>query len=637
MISASETVKNILDQNSTLNLGSGCTIEYNMNQMVDGITVTNNGTEVLPFKTLFPVSSVIKPFRPFGAGIKYAISGDVTSGTYRSPKTTTYPIDYRSYYPGSNNLYKYWISAKGGSADITVSYPKTILANKIVVKFELAHSTTSLWTIYGNGSQIAQGSSVTPFTTSGTKNYNAGVVTIYYNGSTWSTTEPATLAAPVSLTTLRLTAAAVSGKYIGVIEIAPCWQVDLTSRLASFSINKESSSSAEDILPVGYVSANSLSMELISYETSRTIKDFLKTLTFSSSSIYMYKNAKISPYYKIYHSAGSLSDSRGTYDKIIQGDFYLDRWSTSEFGEVSLTALDGAKILQEAISPSILCEGYSATAILRRLLDAIGFTNYKFNLKATETSVFSPKYWWSEDTKTVWQAIQEICRDSQMIAMFDENNILQFYTRDYIFDTTRSTDWTFRSSPESTSLANIIDFNRNNLPSVNKINVVWRTFVTSNYTGDSQPLWKSGNSYMSASALEPPGLLSTDLPVVDANGNYITKVYVKLSSINTFEQQSDQSLYEYSGYLVIDSEIIEYDAIEFDYKDLTGAPQFVDITSESDTLKYRGLALPGSNNYKPSGRYRVKTRGAFNTKVSSHYADPQDVLDGWDKYEVVWK
>ncbi len=87
--------------------------------------------------------------------------------------------------------------------------------------------------------------------------------------------------------------------------------------------------------------------------------------------------------------------------------------------------MDGAKVLQEAISPSILCEGYSSTAILRRLLDAVGFTNYNFNLAAADTSVFSPKYWWSDDTKTVWQSIQELCRDSQMIATFDENNVLQ--------------------------------------------------------------------------------------------------------------------------------------------------------------------------------------------------------------------
>ena len=216
---------------------------------------------------------------------------------------------------------------------------------------------------------------------------------------------------------------------------------------------------------------------------------------------------------------------------------------------------------------------------------------------------------------------------------------MQIYTRDYIFNAGRSTDWTFRSSPESTSLANIIDFNRNNLPSVNKINVVWRTFVTSNYTGDSQPLWKSGNSYMSASALMAD-LLSTDLPVVNSSGEYTTKVYVKLAPINTYEQQSDQALYEYSGYLVIDSEIIEYDAIEFNYMPLDGSSlQPVDIASESDTLKYRALALPGldKKNFFPSGRYRVKTRGAFNTKVDRHNGTESSTIDGWDEYEVVWK
>ena len=73
---------------------------------------------------------------------------------------------------------------------------------------------------------------------------------------------------------------------------------------------------------------------------------------------------------------------------------------------------------------------------------------------------------------------------------------------------------------------------------------------------------------------------------------------------------------------------------------LDGSPlQPVDITSESDALKYRGLAMPGldKQNFFPSGRYRVKTRGAFNTRVDSHYADPQDIIDGWNGYEVFWK
>ena len=34
------TVKNIVEQNTTIESNVGCTIEYNMNSMVDNITVT---------------------------------------------------------------------------------------------------------------------------------------------------------------------------------------------------------------------------------------------------------------------------------------------------------------------------------------------------------------------------------------------------------------------------------------------------------------------------------------------------------------------------------------------------------------------------------------------------------------------
>jgi hypothetical protein len=47
--------------------------------------------------------------------------------------------------------------------------------------------------------------------------------------------------------------------------------------------------------------------------------------------------------------------------------------------------------------------------------------------------------------------------------------------------------------------------------------------------------------------------------------------------------------------------------------------------------------LPGVKNYIKSGRYRVKTRGALNTKVDNHYAQAQNIIDGWTGYEVVWK
>ncbi len=417
----------------------------------------------------------------------------------------------------------------------------------------------------------------------------------------------------------------VTNKYIGLIELSPRWVLDISDRVIDISISKEASSSSDDILPVGYVSANSLSMSLVSYEDSRQVVSFDKTMTFDSTKTYLYKMVQVAPYFKIYHAAGTLSDSRGAYDKVNQGSFYLDTWSIEEFGDISLSALDGAKILQETIAPSIVCQGYSTPAIIRTLLDNIGFTNYNFNMSGTESSLFSPRFWWTDDQRTVWEAIQQICRDSQMVALFDENNILQFYTRENIFNYSASTDWSFRYASSGSNLPNIVSLDKKDLSSANQVKVLWNSVTTNEYIGNAQPLWKSSNTYMGALSLEQ-NLLSTA-----GAGQYIS-----LKAVVTNEYTQSQILNEYSGYLAIDSEIIEYDAIQYDYIDLTGTRQSVDITNQSDALKWLGLALPGASNYQPNGKYRIKTRGAFDTTIENHYATAQQTIGAWAGYDVEW-
>ncbi len=630
MISASPELKTVLEQDTTLVINSGCTLEYNMNSLVDNIALTgaqinrvdSAGNAYQPFKKLFPIDSVVKPVRPVKSGIKYAIVGDVSSNSYRNPKSVTYPLDYRMYYPGIETAYKYYLSDKGIGLDVTATYPKSILTNKIIVRFELSHSTPSTWTIYANGTSISTG------TSSAIKafgNPDAGTLTIYWNGTSWSTTEPSTPSSPVSITSLRLVTGGVTNKYIGLIELSPRWVLDISDRVIDISISKEASSSSDDILPVGYVSANSLSMSLVSYEDSRQVVSFDKTMTFDSTKTYLYKMVQVAPYFKIYHAAGTLSDSRGAYDKVNQGSFYLDTWSIEEFGDISLSALDGAKILQETIAPSIVCQGYSTPAIIRTLLDNIGFTNYNFNMSGTESSLFSPRFWWTDDQRTVWEAIQQICRDSQMVALFDENNILQFYTRENIFNYSGSTDWSFRYSSSGSNLPNIVSLDKKDLSSANQVKVLWNSVTTNEYIGNAQPLWKSSNTYMGALSLEQ-NLLSTA-----GAGQYIS-----LKAVVTNEYTQSQILNEYSGYLAIDSEIIEYDAIQYDYIDLTGTRQSVDITNQSDALKWLGLALPGASNYQPNGKYRIKTRGAFDTTIENHYATAQQTIGAWAGYDVEW-
>ncbi len=628
MIDSSPELKTVLEQDTTLSINSGCTIEYNLNSLVDNITLSgaeisridSAGNFYQPFKKLFPIDSIVKPVRPTKAGIKYAIVGDVSASSYRNPKSVTYPLNYRTYYPGAETAYKYYVSDKNVGLDVTATYPKAILSNKIVVRFELSHSTPATWTIYANGSSIVTGTSAN---IKAFGNVDAGTLIVYWNGTSWSTTEPATYAAPVSITSLRLMTGAVTNQYVGLIELSPRWIIDISDRVVDMSISKEASSSSEDILPVGYVSANSLSMSLVSYEDARQVVSFDKSMTFDSTKTYMYKMAQISPYFKIYHAAGNLSDSKGAYEKIKQGVFYLDTWSIAEFGEVSLTALDGAKILQETIAPGIVCKDYSTPAIIRTLLDNVGFTNYNFNITGTESSLFSPRFWWTDDQRTVWESIQQLCRDSQMVASFDENNVLQFYTRENVFNYSSSADWNFRYAASGNNLPNILSLDKQDLSSANQVKVLWNSVTTNEYVGNAQPLWKSGNSFMGALSLEQP------LPATSGAGSYVS-----LKMVVTDERQQNVALNTFSGYLVIDSEIIEYDAIQYDYVDLNGSRQSVDVTSQSDSLKWLGLSMPGANNYQPNGKYRIKTRGAFNTQVADHFATAQQIINSWSGYDV---
>jgi hypothetical protein len=633
-------VKTLLEQNTTIKTNIGCTIEYNMNSMVDNITVTGSdysppdGSK--PYKKLFPASSVIKPFRPIGAGVKYGVFGDVDLNTWKDPKNIDYPLSYRTYYTGSDTYYKYWLSARGSGASITITYPQAILTNKIVVRFEISHSIPSTWTISKEGGAVlATGTSanIKPFTTSGTKNYDAGTLTIYYNGTTWTTTEPSTLSTPVSISSLSLSTSGASGLHVGVIELSPRWAADISSHIVDFSLAQESSTSPDDILPVGKVSANSMSAALVSYESPRKILSYEKGTAFNSAYLYMYKNAELNPYIKVYYSGAPLSDSQGNYEKIKQGTFYINNWTTSEFGEINLDALDGAKILQDIISPGLVCKDTSAIGIIRKLLDNVGFTNYNINYKTdltgkiTDNSILSPIYWWTDDSKNVWSCIQEICRDSQMVATFDEKNILQFYTRDYLFSQT-DPHWNLKYSKDGSILPNIISLQKRDLPAANQVKVLWNPTTASEFLGSAQPLWKSGSAYLGAYSLNTP------LSSTSSAGEWIS-----LSPI-TVNQQTSQILYSYSGYLVIDSEIIEYDAIEYQYINKLGTITKLPIEKNSDLQKFANdvsLLIPANKAYGQTGRVRIKSRGAFGTTPALHTAAGSGATSGWTGYNNIFK
>jgi hypothetical protein len=363
----------------------------------------------------------------------------------------------------------------------------------------------------------------------------------------------------------------------------------------------------------------------------------------------MIKYAEVKPHIKVFHSNGSITSGSDKYDKVEQGTYYVDNWSISEYGDVRLVALDSAKYLMETFCPDILCEDYPVTAILRRLLDSIGFTDYNFNLKTPDTSIPLINYWWTEDNQTVWEAIQILCRDIQMNAFFDDDGTLQFYSRDYIYDSTRSPTWSFYNEAEGSALPNIISFSQDEIASGNQVKVIWKTPLKSNYVQSSGPIWESPTTFLSAGGLKYP--IQANSAVADLNNLTNATTYpglqIETKTIDNYSQY--QSIFNFNGYLLIDSEIFEFDALQYQYvakEDSSSTPTWIPvwIESQSDVSKYRYLSKPGFQDptkpetayFKPTNRVRVKLRGALGTTAAFHSATAADTLDEWTGRTITW-
>ena len=622
-------------------MANGCHLEYNMNDLILETAVTapegvitasltapasQGGYTYKPFEKLFPITSIIDPRRPKVAGIQYMILGDpsvsvnvaasgvASANTYASAKE----FSKRLYFSGIKTAYKYWVTPKASgmllsNCVLSVSYPalKTAATNKIVVKFETSHSKPTSWTV-----KLVNLAGAESLIYTGTTCPDSGIVNLYYNGTSWSTTEPTTISEGVNLSGLKLqiNSIDISGGYLGVIEISARLVKDVTDSLESFDISQNSSDSITGLVPVGDVTANSLRMSLNSYDKSYEHYD--KSNSFNKAKLNLYKNIIIKPFVTI------------ESEKVNLGTFYLDSYDVDEFGEVAINALDGARELQYIKPPDIVTKDMSSVAIIRRMLDSVGFTNYKFNIAASDNSVVTPFYWYTDPQKTVWQHIQDLCKDTQMIAVFDNNDILQFYPRGYIFDKTKNPALSFRyNSTADGKLANISSISIENVPTVKAIKVMYSPQTTSNYDGDGDKIYTSPVVLLGAAALVE------DLPAVAAAQVDAPLGVIKLSPVQI--SGSAGKLYSYTGYLVLEKEIIEYDAIKYNYEPLppiSGQPTVSKwITSDSDIQANQAIAKP--NSFMPTGEYRIKKRNAFdivkNNEDLIHKTETESMKDKW--------
>ena len=541
------------------------------------------------------------------------------------------------------------------SATATLSKAtKYAIGNKIVATFNKYHYKPSVCNITIKTKNPTAGQADTTTSKTSLAIPASGILELYFDGSSWTTTapsEPLSFGTGQYISEMTVSATGASGKFIGLVEFALIYKKDISSDVVSFSETKDSSSDNMDILPVGTVTANNLSVDLVNYSgnTSAYVPYDL-TSNIDIDHIYLYRNVKLIPYIKFYDSSGPITKAGepNNYYKISPGHYYISDYKIGTYGEISINALDASKYLAEKIAPDMLLENYPATGVIRSLLDSVGFIDYNINVvtsgsSVTDTSIPFLSAWWTDGSKTVWQCIQEICQDMQINAIFDSNNILQFYTRDYMYSTSKNIDWTFYYEKTGSALANIISFDQQQIQSANQVKVKWSSPLSSRYAGSSSSLWTSPITFLSAGGL----LASIEADSSPEN----TNLMITLDTIDRYS--INQSLYSFSGYLLIDSEIIEYDAIQYkcDLETPIGGQSTIYpwMESAADINKYRSLSKSGYADvtkpsetayFKPTGKYRVKKRGALGTTPAKHNAtgNLSDLkAKGWTSVGITWK
>lgn len=783
MLESSKTnLVNLFKQNTTIQMEPGARIEYNMNSILENITVRTSSTDsnyisqikdengrsvsgitVNPFKKLFPVDSVVRANRPQVGGIKYYISPKGTKTTdssgkevfqidsdseytartnYETLKVYQYPDTIaRVYFAGDSNEYKYFVTPIGLGLDVTVNYNQKIVSvkeaysdgQKIYFRTNLSHGFTSglIVTVTGMGSLnvssatissipevdlfvvhsnvastkvVASGTAtlsvatknaftnkivatfekfhhvpnsciITYTKTDGTEvnlgPYNPvnGKIVLHYVAKSTNVWQQSSddiygindgiefkYANPIEIKSLRIRAANDVDKIIGLIELSPRWVKDISSDIITMEIQKEASANSEDILPIGKVSSNSLSMQIVRYQDDLGSQESIQVVGYNKndsainpSLIYMIKGAEIKTFFKVFHS--NATSMPGIYDVIKQGNYYIDSYIIGPRGSTSISALDGARTLMTTIAPERLFESYSATGVMTALLDSVGFTNYKFNLKLSEqttlgvpvtedNSVPVINYFWSDGKSSVWDYIQQICSDTQMNAFFDENNILQISSRNYIYDNSKTKSFLYTYDNDGTTLPNIVSFAKKEVPAKNQVKIIYSSPFYTNLIGSSSMLYTAPTTFLAAGSLLED--MTETSPVEPAA--------LSIDIIQPTEFSNIQSPFAFQGYVLINSEIIEYDAVQYKLvnknKQGTEKVEYVWIESESDISKYIVLAeqpdytgnTAAGATFAPSNKLRIKKRGALGTKITSHLSTKRAFEEGkWKAYKATWQ
>lgn len=652
-------VKSAIRSNHVLNAVPRLVAEWNMNRYFD-VSANNipsedtDGFDV----DFFPITSIYEPNRPTKGINKARINeGAVTTG---------YDSFGSRYYVGSvDDKYKYWTSpvqtaANGifpvhtdGSTKVRpyILYSQNVSVNKIVIKVENYWASPLNFNIRVNTSGgTSMGDWISVATQSGVTIANDGSITLYWNGTNWSSTKPSSMVNP-PLRTIRgvmfqvdsMTAGRDRGgsptvykkntgtdyangpydwvatnganSFFNLIEISARREVDLSDRLMEVSDDFDMSDVSE-LYPVGTITTNTGTVKLSNLYTENGV---LKTGYFSVDNPTGLFTGLIEK--NVVFNLEYIYTVNGTQYAIQQFKLYSEDWGSAVTDEVDVELKDFSKFFDETYPRPALFSDLTVSEIIQRLLDSVGYVDWDFMTNSAETDHIIPNFW-VDGEKNIWEILDDLAKATQTAIYFDSYGKLKVLTRSNAFNRSASSVWTLRAKNSGTELADIVEINQGDELGANHLTVTYKTTEWSREVRGFPALEK---------VWEPDGdsvVLRASSLVSDINDS---------TSVVQIPQQ-DAKLWPYSGMFEIQGEIFRYNGKRFCYYTYTETvsgnnvsysnetPNYVTIKSEDDFKKYNRMtpSEKRGKNHLTGGLAlddEKTNRGVWNSEKRNHSVD----------------
>lgn len=440
-----------------------------------------------------------------------------------------------------------------------------------------------------------------------------GFIELYYNGTAWTEDEiwdGPTM--PIMAVQLNVWGMNLPGARLNIIEMALMLTKDFSDILsdykADFNVNDHSF-----VLPFGTVSSNVGAVTLANddgmfFNDNRYLLDSERDNTFTDT---------LNPLYGLLSSEIRMIVDTCVYD--VDNPPVDKEWvrmltmnaTPPETGSDMLATFnlkDSSSILQQRKpGPLFFTDhtGMSVIQVIYMLLDSVGFTSLRFTPDEV-TNATSMNYYWSNPESTVWEALEDICRSTQITAYFDEYDNLRLRTlRGLYDDALANTPSTIVSTIDlEESLSNVINVEEGELMETNKVTINYKEIKAAEIS-------ESGVAKMEV-VWEPEGdVVLRAQPLTQTLEKRDAPHYVYLPSGST-------QTWPWEGMVNIDGELMKYRGKVYEYHKADGTTEQKIIFDEETRKELDKINVDLAHKNRFSGRLRIYERGAEGTLVREH-------------------